>query len=68
MNGRLIPTDHTGIKAAVLHVSNAEHAVQVLQRAGIAAQSFPGYLAVPVPSLSPSLSRARARSDRKSVV
>ena len=49
LNTRLIPTDVSGIKAAVLHVSDAERAAQVLQSAGFAPQSFPGYVAVPVP-------------------
>ena len=48
LNTRLIPTDVSGIKAAVLHVSDAERAAQVLQSAGFAPQSFPGYLALPV--------------------
>jgi len=53
---RLIPTDVSGIKAAVLHVSDAERAAQVLQSAGFAPQSFPGYVAVPTGGLDVRLS------------
>ena len=45
---RLIPTDESGVKSLVLHVPDATHAAQVLERAGFSSQSFPGYLAVSV--------------------
>ena len=48
---RLVPTDDTGLKSIVFHVSDAESAMQALKRAGFSAQTFPGYLAVQVRDL-----------------
>ncbi len=62
---RLVPTDDTGLKSLVFYVNNAESALQALQHAGFNAQSFPGYLAVQVPTALPATQALIAVASRR---